>query len=233
MIISHKHRFIFLKTRKTASTSTELILFPECGPDDIVTPLTQTDLTRQIGHKARNHLRPITPLDPRPALHNHFRRVEGWKWRDYHDHIRAVDVRRYVGEKIWRSYYKFAFDRNIYDRQVSWFHYRTKTPKSKALWPDFDTFLQKSPKARVDNFEIYTIDRVPVVDFIGRYENLADDLKTVLEAIGLPVPAQMPFAKRDIRPESSRRYRDYYDDKRRALVESWYPGELDLFQHEF
>jgi hypothetical protein len=233
LIISHKHRFIFLKTRKTASTSTELVLFPECGPEDIVTPLTPTELTRKVGHRARNHLRPISPLDPRPLVHKHFRRVEGWKWRDYHDHIKAADVRDYVGEKVWRSYFKFAFDRNIYDRQVSWFHYRTKTAKSKARWPDFDTFLHQSPRARMDNFEIYTIDGKLAVDFIGRYETLADDLKTVLETIGLPVPAELPMAKRDVRPASSRRYREYYNDERRALVEDWYRGELELFHHEF
>jgi hypothetical protein len=39
MIISHKHKFIFLKTRKTASTSTEFALNEICGPEDVVTPV--------------------------------------------------------------------------------------------------------------------------------------------------------------------------------------------------
>ncbi len=232
VILSHKHRFIFLKTRKTASTSIELVLFPHCGDDDIITPLTPTELTRRVGHRARNHLRPILALDPRPLIHE-FYPIEGWKWVDFHDHIRAEDIREYVGEKIWRSYYKFSFDRNIYDRQVSWYHYRTKTPKSARRWPDFPTFLHRSHRAKVDNYQIYTIDGKVAVDFIGNYETLATDLKTVMRTLGLPQPAQMPFAKRGVRPESSRAYRSYYNNRTRALVESWYPGELSLFGHEF
>ena len=37
MIISFKHKFIFVKTRKTASSTIEAILFPLLGPEDICT----------------------------------------------------------------------------------------------------------------------------------------------------------------------------------------------------
>jgi hypothetical protein len=49
MIISHKHKFIFLKTRKTASTSTEFALNEICGPDDVVTPVGVIDETKRTG----------------------------------------------------------------------------------------------------------------------------------------------------------------------------------------
>jgi hypothetical protein len=43
MIVSHEHKFIYLKTKKTAGTSIELALSRLCGPDDIITPLTKID----------------------------------------------------------------------------------------------------------------------------------------------------------------------------------------------
>ena len=37
MIVSHKHKFIFFKTRKTAGSSIQVALANHCGPDDIIT----------------------------------------------------------------------------------------------------------------------------------------------------------------------------------------------------
>ena len=230
MIISHRHKFIFLKTRKTASTSTELLLYRHCGPDDIVTPLTPSLLTRERGHRAQHHIRPLTFLDPRPAIHRWWP-LEGFRFVDYHDHIHAADVRRYVGETVWRGYYKFAFERNIYDRQVSWFHYRTKTAWRKWRWPDFRTFLRTSPEAHVDNHFIYMIDGEVAVDFIGRYETLGADLLQVMATLGLAA-GELPRAKTEDRPRDLG-YRDYYDVETRELVASWYPEEVRLFGHSF
>ena len=47
MIISHEHKFIFLKTRKTAGTSVELALRQLCGPDDIIAPIGNAEERRQ------------------------------------------------------------------------------------------------------------------------------------------------------------------------------------------
>ena len=39
MIISHRYKFIFIKTHKTAGSSMEMALGPLCGPDDIITSM--------------------------------------------------------------------------------------------------------------------------------------------------------------------------------------------------
>lgn len=43
MILSHQHRFIFLKTNKTAGTSIEIALSQFCGPDYIIMPIPRKD----------------------------------------------------------------------------------------------------------------------------------------------------------------------------------------------
>ncbi len=47
MIVSHQHRFVFLKTVKTAGTSVEVLLRRLCGPADIITPIDEKEPVAQ------------------------------------------------------------------------------------------------------------------------------------------------------------------------------------------
>src|SRR6476661_3864555 len=98
MIISHRHRFIFLKRRKTAGTSLELALSEHCGPDDLITAVSPEDeaTRRTLGF---------------PGPQNHF--INGREVMNHHPASIAMAI---VGPDKWSSYYKFTIERNPYDK---------------------------------------------------------------------------------------------------------------------
>ncbi len=101
----------------------------------------------------------------------------------FYNHMPAVEAQALLNDdSAWRSYFKFAFDRNPWDRQVSFYHHRYRR---ETTLPPFADFIHKDRRARLNNFEIYSIDGELAVDFVGRFETLEADLKHALEQVGL------------------------------------------------
>jgi hypothetical protein len=231
MIISHEHRFIFLKTKKTAGTAIEAALSELCGPSDVITPYREESEQDRKGRAPQNY-RIEHPLKPKRPL---WRKLLGRPERYYHpsvgfyEHMPAEIVRAYVGEEVWRSYFKFAFDRNPWDRQVSWYLYKTKSKRSR---PGFERFMASRRRAYVNNYEIYTQDGSLAVDFVGRYENLEEDLNKALELAGA---GRVLIPRTNVTPnkDESRSYRSYYSPEMQALVAEWYEPEISLLGYGF
>jgi hypothetical protein len=153
MIISHKHKFIFLKTRKTASTSTEFALNEICGPDDVVTPVGVIDETKRTGLGPRHYqYRPPLLSTEWPNLVSRYVR-NGKMPLNFYGHMHGWRVKRRVGKKIWNSYFKFAFDRNPWDREVSWYSHQLSVGRFTG---SFEDHLRRLPKHTVENYEIYS-----------------------------------------------------------------------------
>ncbi|MCB1866211.1 MAG: sulfotransferase family 2 domain-containing protein [Chromatiales bacterium] len=230
MIVSHEHRFIYIKTFKTASTSVEAALAPVCGERDIITPASRERMAERPGQRAQNW-RLEHPLVPRRSV---WRRILGRPERRYHpsvgyyEHMPAWRVRAYLGERIWNEYFKFSFERNPWDRQVSWYHYKTKSARTR---PGFDAFLADRKRAWVDNFALYSIDGEIALDFIGRYESLAADFSRVLSTLALEGQVELP--RTNVSTRNSDDYRGYYTDQTRVQIGNWYAREIELFGYTF
>ena len=108
MIISHAHKFIFIKTKKTAGTAIEAALSELCGPKDVITPYRAESEEDRKGRPPQN-FRIEHKLKPQRPL---WRRLLGRPERYYHhsvgfyEHMPAWRVRDYVGEEIWRELFQ-------------------------------------------------------------------------------------------------------------------------------
>jgi hypothetical protein len=228
MIVSHEHKFIFLKTKKTAGTSIELALSGLCGARDIISPLTETyEALRANGRGAQNWRLHGWWRSSRPFLQRRLFKITAQDY-GFYSHMPAEEAKALLNDdKVWRSYFKFVFDRNPWDRQVSWYHHRCLAKRDKP--PPFTNFIHSDRRARINNYEIYSIGGEPAVDFIGRFETLERDLRHALGQVGLKLDKDLPRVKATSRLP----YRDYYDGDTITIVGDWYKREIDLLGYAF
>jgi hypothetical protein len=92
--------------------------------------------------------------------------------------------------------------------------------------------MHQDRHARINNYDIYAIDGDVSVDFVGRYESLADDLKIALGHVGFEPTAELPRAKTTFR-RGNAPYREYYDEDTRDIVARWYAREIELLDYAF
>jgi hypothetical protein len=207
----------------------EIALSHVCGPDDIITPARE-DLAGQRALDGQNYKMEHPDKPKRPL----WRRVLGRPERYYHpsigyyEHIPAWRVKTYVGDEVWRSYYKFAFARNPWDRQVSFYFYKTRNENPRR---SFEAFMNNRKRAHVESREIYAIGDDIVVDFLGRYESINEDFRKVLADIGIRDPVVLPVANTSDKPKD--RYREFYTERTRALVADWYAQEIEELSYDF
>ena len=231
MILSHEHKFIYIKTYKTGSTSVEAALSGACGPDDVITEASEQ--LRGVRQKPAQNFRIEHPQKPKRPL---LKRLLGRPERHYHpsvgyyEHMPAWRVRLYCGEEIWSTYFKFSFERNPWDRQVSWYHYKTKS-KPDGAKPGFEAFNHDRRRAFVENWSLYTEHERPILDFVGRYESLDHDFEQVLARLGLRGRVTLPRENVSKAPRIP--YRDYYDDRSHELIATWYAPEIRHFGYQF
>lgn len=228
MIVSHKYKFIFLKTRKTAGTSIEIALSKECGPEDIITPIHPAEdelLRKEFGGRGPQN---FTYPKNRYSLRDWAVLALKQKQKTAYNHMPASQVLHLVGPEIWNSYYKFTVARNPWDAAISMYYWRSG--ESRPSLSEFIASSDLDPLKK--NFLIYTLDGKVAVDKICRFENLKEELATVYEHLGIPGPLELPRAKGQSRPDK-RPYQEVYGQADADAIAKIFADEINLLGYTF
>jgi hypothetical protein len=207
VIVSHKHRFIFVAVPKTATQSIRAALRPYLGSGD----WEQADW----GAGRRLPVPEIAAID--------------------HGHVAVTEMRPWLADEVWRDYFKFAFVRNPWDRFISCAFFKNrKRPFFLANPRRYAKLLLESPRTMAGLFYrpqlafLTDAENRLAVDQVGRFESLQDDFDSVCRRIGLP-PTPLPHLNRSRHELPGR----YYDDELRRKVEQFYEPDVRAFDYRF
>jgi len=228
MIISHKHKFIFIKTRKTAGTTAEIALSKICGPDDIITPVSGPDeAARQeiAGRGAQNYkigLKQYRFSDLIPILRKQ-------RLLQYYNHITAEEIYRFIGPEIWNSYYKFTIERNPFDKAVSFYYWRKADKENMPLIDFFRSPVFK----RLGGAEVYSLNGEIAVDKVYKFEEMSTIYSDLSDKLNLSEALEIPEYRAKGNFRKKRDYRELYDAESKAYIEEHFAKELALLDYSF
>ena len=228
MIVNHRYRFIFLKTKKTAGTSIEIALSRYCDANDILSKIGHRDEPKRT---ALGYQGPANNLEPAgSSLLDRIRRWRHGPEERFWNHMPASELREKLGEQTWTSYFKFCFERNPWDRAISQYFWQNR---SKKRLPDFDRYLVEMQRRGIlSNFDTYAIDGIIAVDRVYRFEDMQSSLQDIVRRLQLPAPLTLPDAKRNVRRDK-RPYREVYSDWGRDFVAEVCASEIREFGYVF
>jgi hypothetical protein len=208
MLISDRHQFIFVHNRKVAGTSMRSRLAPHALPSP-------------------------------SGWWNKIRSRAGWQ-NDYHQHVFRAHAPigtaiKTMPAEVFANYFKFIFVRNPWDRLVSEYefirsfkgHARHRRVMAMKGIEAFILYQKDRPDAFQSNL-LLGPDGELAVDFIGRYERLADDFETAIGRIGIELEP-LPHLNRS----RSRDYREYFSSTSVELVDRYWRTEIDLLNYSF
>jgi hypothetical protein len=232
MVISHKYKFIFIKTRKTAGSSIQIYLSHHCGDRDILSPIDRPEQP----YTPRNFRGFFNPL-PELAGRNNFSQAlrtlgRFFTLKKFQSHIKAREVRQRIPREVWDGYFKFTVERNPWDKALSHYHFVRQRYKKYAPDISFEKYLETADLPF--NYAKYTdLDGRIIVDRVLRYENLNEELAQVFGMLGVPFEGSLGATEKSHYRQDRRPYREVYTPDWKAAVERLFSREIELLGYEF
>jgi hypothetical protein len=179
---------------------------------------------RQLRHVPRPLRTPVAKLVELPFA---------YAVRPLGAHATADEIRQWLGPEEWDRIFTFTFVRNPWDWQVSLYHF------IQHNWPNrqrglvrsmsFDEYIRWRVAEDKHLQSSFVVDSAgnQIVDFVGRFEHLADDFGIICQHIGWDL--ELPHENVSKHAE----YRSYYTDETAALVAEHFAEDIARFDYSF
>jgi hypothetical protein len=253
MIVSHKHRFIFVHCRKTAGSSVVSSLSRFLGPDDLQFSAITDGIKLKIYPPRRVVKEALRQMSASDYLSVMIGRKSFWSlvsksMKAKYSAALGVSPAHAPASAVaaafpdeWRGYFKFCIVRNPWDKTLSDYFWRTKRLADK---PSFDAYvdsLEGEPLPRItplnhQNWDMYTINDQVAMDHVVRFEDLDAGLAEALKKTSVEWDGWMPHMKKGAdqgKKKVRRDYQEHYSEHAVQVVGSLYAKEINHFEYTF
>jgi hypothetical protein len=220
MVVSHKHKFIYVHLGRTSGRSISFALSRHCGADDIITPISKrlhrgqnfagfkrhdkaSDIRRKVGEKVWNEYFKFT------FERNPWEKIISRYWA-----YAGLDTNKFY-KRIWQNLFGQPLD------FTNWF--RMKVWQGRLLGLGHVRFPR--------HYGCYTDNGRVIVDFIGRQENRKRHLELLSDRLGIRIDPDIHIGS-DIRKDR-RPYIELYDHCMQQIVANIYSKDLELLDYRF
>lgn len=236
MLLSNPKKFIFLKTKKTAGTSTEVLFQRWCVPDSIA------EKTAEELHYSDEQISKAGIVGARGSISSNY---------TFFNHMPAVRIIEHIGIDIWNDYFKFVNVRNPFTRAISQFFWRRPwvsdrgaalqlkqgvaaseaIPELPQLQLLFTQMLKATKRPAVEKFLLTG----HPMDYYIRYESLQADIEAVIRKLDLDLGdlAKLPRLKGGSWTQLYPDHRVLFNEESRELVSTTYQDWISAFDYKF
>jgi len=211
VVLSARSRFVFLHVPKTAGGSLKRALLAQC-PDAssprVAADLVQRALGGRLGSEFKDRLLPaiqssslrffVTPDHPTMAL-------------------------TLLSHPLFWQYHRFAFVRNPFDRIVSAYEYARQYHDYQY---DFAIYVGRCERYLPPQVNYLFFHRKSLVDWVGRFERLKEDLEYLARWLELP-KLELIHRNRTVRG----RFEDYTTPSLKRHIAEVYQADFTAFQY--
>jgi hypothetical protein len=210
MYFSHHKKFFYIHNWRTGGSSVEAILAPH--------------LPRYLRSALLRRAWASLPVQG----------LLGWERAFFvrKGHMTAAELKAMAPPELFGRYFKFGFVRNPWDWHVSLYHYILRRPRHRQYhlvrsFRDFADYVRWKSEMDVQLQKQFFYDAggACLVDYIGRYETLEDEMAEIARRLDLGDRTSLP--RKNAVPRAD--WRTYYDDHTFELIGRAYAEDVRLF----
>lgn len=203
MLVSHSHRFIYLKGFKVGGTSTEVFFQPVCQPP-----------ARPVTHANDEFVGPEGIVGYRGA------RPARDKTPNFANHMGARQLRDALPPEVWSEYFKFANVRNPFNAVLSGVLQLRRAASGGPICDEAEllTRLDDALNRGSFNDSATFIKRQRAVDDVIRFEDIEDETRRIAAIVGFETSKPIPHLKKYRSALSGRAPAEFFTPTRTAKL---------------